>query len=534
MGNYKKKIKKTLIIFFITILFVFSSISCQSSNGIEIKRINLFHIKYDPPTTTQNDEVYPKDPPSYIFYRKYYIYFYDSSNGTLTKYSKNGNTVLTIQNSSITVSGYGIDKDKIMTKLEEDQKTLKIIRNFPLPEITGISVDFNDNIYLKVVIKGTTENINDDCSGFLANYSDKDHPIFYLLNNEESNNLVEKLNYFENLYSEKERKSNVRYYTFFMVFNQYGDFNRVIALSPNYPSFPHNSKIYHTKEDLVEGSNKDGKKIDGTNYIYFILPTMYEDTGMPTALANTTSLACFLRFSLKTEDKVEEIIESPQELNLYTENGKTDNIKIDINPKLDEQKLSLEQFYNHNYLFSQNSKFILFNLTDLVIPENNNLTLSSEFGDAIITPDGFLGFQVYYFEKGHILYDAIYKMDILKDKINPKLFFYKKLFNEKVENGVQKITLSVSDSYIGSSEGNYLFYVRFLEKLPTPSAKLIIKNDKGEALISRLLKVNNIISTENLVVGENGSIYGFLKLKDNIYFFYYASEVAINKLKSSN
>lgn len=526
---------KLYLIFFVMSIFVLL-LSCQSASGIEIKRINLFHAKFIPNENIQDNEVYPKDYPSYIFYRKYYIYFFDNSTKTLYKYSRNGNSVLIIQNSSITSSGFGVDKEKIMSSLDESQRTLKISRSFPLPEVTGLSVDFNDNIYLKVFIKGTTGNYNDDLYGFLSNYSDKNHPVFYVLDDKNSSNLVDKINYIESL----SQKSNaldlnqIKYYTFYMVFNQYGDFLKILALSESHPSFPHNSFIYHTKEDLSEGSNKDGKKLDGTSYIHFVLPTLYENSGLPSALANTTSIACFIKFSLKSSSYDKPMINFPQELNMsnevHTENEEVENLL----QKEQQMDSNISQIYNYCFNICTNSSYISFDLSELTIPEDNKGNLTSEFGNAIVTPDGYIGIQVYYFERGYILYDSIYRLYFTDDKEKIKLISFKRLFNEKVENGVQKITLSSVDTYLGGSEGNFIFYIRYLEKLPTPTAKLIIKNEKGDQIITRIMKVKNILTTDNMVVGENGSIYGFSKVKDNIYFFYYASEVAVNKAKTQN
>jgi hypothetical protein len=511
-------------------------LSCQSGSGIEIKRINLFNAKYTPNENVGEKEVYPKDYPSYIFYRKYYIYFFDNSTRTLYKYSRNGNAVLVIQNSSITSSGFGVDKEKIMSSLDESQRTIKINRSFPLPEVTGLSVDFNDNIYLKVVIKGTTGISSDDLSGFLSNYSDKNHPVFYVLSDKNSASLVEKIDYIENL-SQKTNMSDIdmiKYYTFYLVFNQYGDFLKVLALSESHPSFPHNSYIYHTKEDLSEGSNKDGKKLDGTSYIHFVLPTIYENSGLPSALANMTSIACFIKFSLKSSSNDESIINFPQELNMSNETDIENEKDKSLLQKEQLLDSNISQIYNFYYSICPNSLYMLFDLSELLIPEGNKDTLSSEFGDAIVTPDGYIGIQVYYYERGYILYDAIYRLSFTDEKNKINLSSYKRLFNEKVENGVQKITLSSVDTYLGSSEGNFFFYIRYLEKLPTPTAKLIIKNEKGEQIITRIMKVKNILTTDNMVVGENGSIYGFSKVKDKIYFFYYASEVAVSKAKTQN
>ncbi|HPC37970.1 MAG TPA: hypothetical protein PLF21_01530 [Exilispira sp.] len=536
----KIKLKKIFLLTFILIL-ISLLLSCQNIEGIEIKRINLFSTKYLPNESIGEKEVYPKDYTSFIFYRKYYIYFFDNSTKTLYKYSRNGSSVLIIQNSSMTYSGFGVDKEKMMASLDESQRTVKINRSFPLPEVTGLSVDFNDNIYLKVVIKGTSGNPKEDLSGFLSNYSDKNHPIYYLLKNEDAISLIDRFNFIENI-SQKSNiidNSQIRYYTFYMVFNPYGDFIKILALSESHPSFPHNSFIYHTKEDLSEGTNKDGKKLDGISYIHFILPTIYENTGLPSALANTTSTAYFIKFSLKSSEEDTSIMNFPNEMNIINntnnEPNKTDNISSGIQEVINQAKTDEKaQIYDIYYNTCPNSSYISFNLTDLIIPENNENLLSSEFGSAIVTPDGYIAIQVYYYEKGYILYDAIYKISFLDKKNRVVLNSYKKLFNEKVENGVQKITLSSVDTCIGGCEGNFIFYIRYLEKLPTPTAKLIIKNEKGEEVIVRIMKVKDILTTENMVVGENGSIYGFSKVKDKIYFFYYASEVAISKAKTQN
>lgn len=535
----KKIICNNLIIFLISLILLFSS--CQNSVGPEIKRINLFNIKYSQNENINQNEVYPKDYFSYIFYRKYYIYFFDDSSKTLYKYSRNGDAVLTIQNSSLTSSGFGVDKEKIMASIDENQRSLKINRTFPLPEVTGISVDFNDNIYFKIVIKGTTGNVSSDCSGFLSNYSDNSHPVYYIFNENNSKEIIEKLDYFEEISKKQssEEINQINYYTFYMVFNQYGDFLKILAFTENHPSFPHNSMIFHTKEDLSEGSNKDGKKIDGTNYISFILPTIYENSGLPSALANTTSLAFLIKFSLKTSIEKTPIIDLPQQLDVITTIDSRDKIeedktKEDKTQNRQENNQEISQIYSFPFQFCQNAVYAFFNLIDLKIPEDNKNLLSSEFGNTIVTPDGFIGIQIYYYEKGYILYDSMYKVDLNNKKNKISLYSYKKLFNEKVEDGVQKITLSVADTFLGSAEGNFVFYIRYLEKLPTPTAKLIIKNEKGEQLLARILKVKDIISSTHMIVGENGSIYGFYKNKDKIHFFYYASEVAINKIKISN
>lgn len=527
------------LLFILVIIFVVFS-SCQNTIGTEIKRINLFNTKYIPDEKVATNEVYPKELPSYIFYRKYYIYFYDNSSKTLYKYSRNGNSVLTIQNSSMTVSGFGIDKEKMMKSLEEDQRTVKINRAFPLPEVTGISVDFNDNIYLKVIIKGSTGNSYNDCIGFLSNYSDQNHPIFYILDKDKDKDLVDNLNYFESISNKNNSNDNekIKYYTFYMVFNQYGDFIKVLALSENHPSFPHNSNIFHTKEDLSEGSNKDGKKLDGTNYIQFILPTIYENTGLPSALANTTSLAYFIKFSLKSEENQNEILSLPHNLdvmNLNNEKNSNDSNGTQKNQNSTTQEESnITQIYYYPYQYCKNSIVLSFSLKDFEYPDKNYNLLASEFGSAVVTPEGFTGIQILYYDKGYILFDTLYRINFNNEKKLIELSYSKKLFNEKVENGVQKITLTVVDTPIGFSEGNLIFYIRYLEKLPTPTAKLIVKNVKGEQLLTRILKVKDILTSENLTVGENGSIYGFSKIKDKVYFFYFASEVAVSKLKVNN
>lgn len=581
----RKSLKDINLIYIILIFIVFFILfSCQNSSGVEIKRINLFSIGYNPSEIVNENEVYPKDFPGYIFYRKYYIYFFDGSTKTLYKFSRNGNSVLTIQNSSMTASGFGIDKEKLMSTLEESQRTIKINRSFPLPDVTGISVDFNDNIYFKVVIKGTSGDAKNDCSGFLSNFSDENHKIYYLLNDESSQNIDNDLSNFEKIMSKSNLNEgiNTNFYTFFMVFNQYGDFIKVIALSKDHPSFPHNSSIYHTKENFEEGSNKDGKKLDGTNYIYFILPTLYENSGLPSALANTSSLAYIIRFSMNQSNDDNQILNLPKEISVNEENNASNvnnsnlnenknvneinankttdtglisanqnslnsNNKSDQSDKnqVNDQLNSSEnmqqekdnqnsQIYEFIYEYCQNSFYTFLRLSDLAVPEGDKEVLSSEFGNFIITPDGYTAVQVYYYGKGYIIYDSIYKIDFIKGKSKIRLDSYKRLFNEKSENGVQKITLTSSDTYIGSAEGKLIFYIRYLEKLPLPTAKLIIKSDKQDQLITRILKVKDILTTDNLVVGENGSIYGFSKIKKKIYFFYYASEVAVSKLKISN
>ncbi|MFN3411523.1 MAG: hypothetical protein ACK4YF_05135 [Exilispira sp.] len=534
-----KILKAISIILFLIILSVI--FSCQNSIGVEIKRINLFNAKYIPQENIGNQEVYPKNPPSFIFYRKYYIYFFDNSSKTLYKYSRNGDKILIIQNISPTTSGFGVDKEKIMKSLDEDQRTVKINRTFPLPEVTGISVDFNDNIYLKVIIKGSSGNSIDDCAGFLSNYSDQDHKIFYLLDSEKNKDFLEKLSYFESINNfSKSNENYINFYTFYMVFNQYGDFLKIIGLSENHPSFPHNSSIFHTKEDLSEGSNKDGKKLDGTNYISFILPTIYENTGLPSALANTTSISCFIKFSLKSEYQDSQVVNLPDMVKMQEPdlNEKFNEINVDNN-KEENQSTQIEnqdnyQIYKFFQQLCENASIVYFYLKDVEPPEKSNHIIASEFGNPVVTPDGFAGIHVLFYEKNYLLFDSVYKIDFDKDENKLQLSYYKKLVNEKDENGVQKITLSVLDTPFGSSEGNFIFYIRYLEKIPEPTAKLIIKNIKGDQLITRIMKVKDILTTENLVVGENGSIYGFSIKKDRIYFFYYASEVALSKLKTSN
>ena len=577
---FKQFISKRIIIIFFLFSLIFLLLSCESTSTTELKRINLFSTNYQPNQVVQKNEVYPKEPGSYIFYRKYYIYFYDGSSRTIYKYTRTGKPVLTIQNSSFTASGFGIDKEKVMRVLLEDERTTKITRTIPLPEVIGLSVDFNDNIFLKVTIKGTSGNRMDDCSGFLNNYSDKDHPVYFLFNENQINPVTSILDSFDKVYAASSKIGGQdiilgRYYTFYMMFNQYGDFMKVIGFCPNHPDFPMNSILEHTKEGFLEGSNKDGKKQDGVNYIHFLMPTAYENEGLPSALANVSDTRVLLKFTLAENNSSEEISQALDMISIDNgTNGNTidqDIVQKDISPieqtlpdsknfqkdttsepatSQDNSSISSNQVKTNNlqeseiiseeekidepyypYIIGKENNYYYFSLKDLPPIEKNSSADDAEFGVMLISPDGLIATQVLFFNKGYIVYDTLY--NIKTDQNNQKitLAYNKQLYEEKVEDGKQSIKLSIVDTYLGSPSGGYFYYVRYLEKMNYPAARLIIKDSKMDTITTRMLNVKEITSIQNMVVGENGSIYGFYIKKDKAHFFYYAAEIVLNKIK---
>lgn len=577
---FKRFIGKKIIIIFFLFSLIFLLLSCENTSTTELKRINLFSTNYQQNQVVQPDEVYPKEPGSYIFYRKYYIYFYDGSSRTIYKYTRTGKPVLTIQNSSFTASGFGIDKEKVMRVLHEDERTTKITRMIPLPEVIGLSVDFNDNIFLKVTIKGTSGNRMDDCSGFLNNYSDKNHPVYYLFNENQISPVTSILESFDKLYAASSKIGGQeillgRYYTFYMMFNQYGDFMKVIGLCPNHPDFPINSILEHTKEGFIEGSNKDGKKQDGVNYIHFLMPTAYENEGLPSALANVSDTRILLKFTLDENNASEEIsqtlhmisinngsngntnnqdivqkdispigqtlpdskntqkdanskpVTSQSTSSISSKQGKTDNLQE--NEIISAEKKIDEPYYP--YTIGKENYYYYFSLKDLPPIEKNSSADDAEFGVMLVSPDGLIATEVLFFNKGYIVYDTLYNIKTEKNNKTISLAYSKQLYEEKVEDGKQSVKLSIVDTYLGSPSGGYFYYVRYLEKMNYPAARLIIKDSKMDMIASRMLNIKEIPSLQNMVVGENGSIYGFYIKKDKAYFFYYAAEIVLNKIK---
>lgn len=458
------KIFKIILLIIILILINFYFYSCQIEDT-SMKRVKIVSI-----AGTNEDEyqlkIFEHYKFSYIFYRKNFIYFFDAYSKTMYKFTKTGDILLKINFKNLD----SFKKNSYLFPLEKESIKTKIFREFPFPEILGIFVDYNDNIYFKVNLK--------DLSLLFKKYVNPEYQkIIYIENNnnlensnnnqikETNENNIENINENinnrginnENSNNENAQKFNI----VFFKFDKYGNLKSIICKSKNNISFNYFTIIHFFKDNsFIIAEKKFSGNEEGKNEIS---PEKHDLTYFY-LLTSKSTLIKKISFSL-----------------------------IDI-PKTKTEINELYDIFIINYF---------------------------------ITEDKSVLFNVFYYKNNIPVYYKIIKLENLNlNKIYT--IYQKQLLVNKIINGEKKKVLLFGEYMLDVTPNNYYFFVRYIDE---KKANLIIKDKYFKIVISKIINVEDIFSESQFFVGEDGSLYAYSDVGDNFNILYWASDVMLRKLK---
>lgn len=468
-----KKIIKYLVFTFLILSLITYFYSCQIEDT-SMKRVKIVSIPNQ--VEEQQLKIFEHYKFSYIFYRKNFIYFFDTNSRTLYKFTKTGDTLL-----KITYKNINTYKDLAYLKpLNKENIKTKITRNFPFPEVFGIYIDYEDNIFLKVNF--------DDLTQLFEKYIGKNQKINYVIinknnmensknslnnstNSEQNNNNDNNLNnntsknnqnYRSNNLNENKETSNGKkeYNIVFLKFDKYGDLQNIICKSLSDPFFNYFTKIHFFKDDSFVISEEEftGDE-EGTNEI---APEKHDS----------------INFYLVDKD--------------FKLLNKTNFSIVDI-PKTETEKKDLYNLFIINYL---------------------------------VTEDKSILFDVFYYKNNIPEYYKIIKLD--KMNLNKIYTIYQKqLLVNKMINGEKKKVLLFGEYLLNVTPDNFYFFIKYIDE---NKANLIIKDKYFKTLVSKIIDVSDIYSENQFFVGEDGSLYAYSDISNNFNILYWASDVILRKI----
>jgi len=445
------------------------STGCQYETT-SMKKVNFLTINKQVTDNFEIKDIYEPKKLSRIFYRKNFIYFFNTEEKILYKFSRAGDNLLTIKNKPLTSfpsMDFLYEHDDITTI------STKVDTSFPFPEIIDFYVDYDENIYLKAV-PNLDKNLPEDEKINYTTFINDEHPGKYLFGDKTENdelgqniitsqNSTRDINEFRDFFNfEDGIDSNNAEITeslqdvYYIKLNKFGKFEAIILNSNEYPYFLNSWNI-----NPIENGN------------FILSQKIYSDSD--SIIQNGYKLYLFSKdFNL-----------------LNTMNFLPTNLE-----KYQKIKNEITQAVTLGYDITRDGTVYFQTIVYLTnkMPNYESLERTNNFNE----------------EQKEIKYENVYVRELIIS----------------IDDGKKK-GYSSAYYYLGSSLNEYHFCLKYRDEKTT---YLALIDDYSKKWIGKIIETADIESEKQFFLGENGFLLSYSEDDKNFYLNYWSTDLLLRRL----